>query len=369
MVSVFSVFPGLLDDPGEGGAERLVQHRSAGFADGLQPTESPITRTVLPQLTHEQAVRQHHQVHVPGLALAVAKLTVSHAKLLLTVPMIGLRACPTMPIRPQDATHFPCRPVGDQDFARFRVTAVIPEDDDPHLVIHLGDVERGGEVPLPVVAATEFLAVFRRNRRCQGVGTQFLPLPLQFPIELQVAHVGPRPPMLVLLGVDVVEVVGVGEIAVEREIAGNFPLADPIDQLAEQHRVILERLAGGLALLPLLEAAELQRVMLAAGANVVDEQVVMGDLVAVLGVVPKPPHVLDELAVVVDERVVQRDHALVAVAGRRVALQQFESPLVECLLVPGDFREKPIQARLIGGLDELAVDPGDGLVRRHHQAR
>ena len=69
MVCVFSVFPDLLDDPGEGGAERFVQHRSAGFADGLQPTESPIARTVLSQLTHEQAIRQHDRVHVPGLAL------------------------------------------------------------------------------------------------------------------------------------------------------------------------------------------------------------------------------------------------------------------------------------------------------------
>jgi hypothetical protein len=34
-------------------------------------------------LTHEQAVRRHDQVHVPRLALAVAKLTVSHSQLLL----------------------------------------------------------------------------------------------------------------------------------------------------------------------------------------------------------------------------------------------------------------------------------------------
>ncbi len=88
------VFPDLLNDPGEGGAERLIEHRSAGFADGLQTTEGPLVRTVLPQLTHEQTVRQHDQVHVSGLALAVAELTVSHAKLLLTVPMIGLRAVP-----------------------------------------------------------------------------------------------------------------------------------------------------------------------------------------------------------------------------------------------------------------------------------
>src|SRR3972149_9447279 len=105
MVKVFLMFPDLLNDPGESGAERLGEHRSAGFADGFQTTEGPLVRTVLPQLTHEQAVRQHDQVHVPGLALAVAKLTISHAKLLLTVPMIGLRARPAISIRPHNATY------------------------------------------------------------------------------------------------------------------------------------------------------------------------------------------------------------------------------------------------------------------------
>jgi len=93
------VFLDLLDDPGEGGAERFVQHCPAGFADGPQPTESPIVRTVLPQLAHEHTVRQHDQVHVPGLALAVAELTVSHAKLLLTVPMISASARSSFPFQ------------------------------------------------------------------------------------------------------------------------------------------------------------------------------------------------------------------------------------------------------------------------------
>jgi hypothetical protein len=69
---IFFAFPNLLNNPAKGGAERLAKHRSAGFADGLQTAERPFARTVLPQLTHEKTVRQHHQVHVPGLALAVA---------------------------------------------------------------------------------------------------------------------------------------------------------------------------------------------------------------------------------------------------------------------------------------------------------
>jgi len=211
MACVFSMFLDLLNNPIQGGAERLVRHRAAGFADGLQPTERPILRTVLSQLSHEQAVRQHNQVHVPCLALAVAKLTISHAKLLLTVPMIGLRSCPAMSIGLQYATHFPCCPVGDQDLARFGVTAVIPKDDDTYFVVYFGNVQCTGEAPLPLVAATQFLAVFRRDRSRHCIGPQFLSLPLQLAIELQVADVPPRPFILVLLGVNVIQILGIGE--------------------------------------------------------------------------------------------------------------------------------------------------------------
>src|ERR1035438_7704498 len=245
---VFFVFPDLLNDLGKGGAERLIEHRSAGFADGLQTTESPLLRTVLSQLTHEQAVRQHDQVHVPGLALAVAKLTISHAKLLLTVPMIGLRARPAISIRAYDATHFPRRSVAHQYLSRFGIAAMIPDDDHANLVVHLGDVQRAGETPLPLIAASQFLAVFRWNRRCQFVCARYFPLPPDLAIELQVAHVGPRLAVAARLRVGVIQILGVGEIAVEHEIAGNFPLADPVDQLTEQLRMVLERLAGGVAL-------------------------------------------------------------------------------------------------------------------------
>jgi hypothetical protein len=48
MVTVFFVFADLLDDPVNGGEERLVKHRSAGFADGFQTTEGPLVRMILP---------------------------------------------------------------------------------------------------------------------------------------------------------------------------------------------------------------------------------------------------------------------------------------------------------------------------------
>lgn len=44
--------------------------------------------------------------------------------------------------------------------------------------------------------------------------------------------------------------------------------------------------------------------MLPASANVIGNQVIVGDLIALLGMVPAPSRVLDELSVVVDQHVV-----------------------------------------------------------------
>ena len=72
-------------------------------------------------------------------------------------------------------------------------------------------------------------------------------------------------------------------------------LTHPVDQLAAQGRMIAERLLQRRTDLLLAEEAELQRVVLAAGADVVDEEVVLGDLVPLLGVVPEPAGVGDQL--------------------------------------------------------------------------
>src|SRR6266496_6146500 len=61
----------------------------------------------MPQLGHQGAVRQEHEIHVPGLALALPELTRAHAKMLLPVPMEGLRSCPAFAIRLEDAMDFP----------------------------------------------------------------------------------------------------------------------------------------------------------------------------------------------------------------------------------------------------------------------
>ena len=95
--------------------------------------------------------------------------------------------------------------------------------------------------------------------------------------------------------------------------------------------------------------------------NVVDEEVVLGDLVPFLGVIPERAGVGDQLAVPVDQGVVDGDDAVVAIAGERVLLEPFQSSLVERLDIPGDLGHEPVETGLIGGLGELVMDSQDGL--------
>jgi len=150
----------------------------------------------------------------------------------------------------------------------------------------LRQTDRGREVPLTIVATPQLFAIFTRNGCREFVGPNALATDFQFTIGFQIADVGPRFALLILLFVNVVEVRRAGKIAVKRKIAGNFSLANPVDQLPKQYAVILERFAGRFALVAFLEAAELQRVVFAVGANVVGKQVVVGDLVPLLGMVP-----------------------------------------------------------------------------------
>ena len=141
-------------------------------------------------------------------------------------------------------------------------------------------------------------------------------------VELQVAHVAP------LVAVDVVEVGGVGEPGVEGEVAGNLLRPPPSPPTPGRTRCGRGRRSSARqAFFPLDEPAEFQRIVLAAGADVVDDQIVVGDLVPFLGVVPEVAGVLDELAGVVDQDVVQRNHALFAVAGGRVLLEPVQPEL------------------------------------------
>src|SRR5262249_25785723 len=129
-----------------------------------------------------------------------------------------------------------------------------------------------------------------------------------------------------------------------------------------------ERLLPGLADLLLAKEAELQGVVLAAGTDVVDEDIVLGDLVPLLGMVPEPAGIGDQLTVPVDQGVVNRDNPLRAVAGAGVLLEEVQAASIQGLDVPGGVGQEPIEAGLVGGLGEFVMDPQDGLAVGDHQS-
>ena len=286
----------LLDCPGQRCAQVFPKHSPTGFADCRQPMECPLTRTVLPQLAHQETIRQHDQVYVPGLALGITQLTVAEAELLLTVPMKCLRTCPAMPVHPHDPTHFPGDPIGHQDLAGFHIVPVPPENRDPNLVFDVGDAHGHREVPLPSVADPHLLAITCGDRGCEILGANDPSLPLQLTVTLEVADIAPRSSQVILFAVNVIEDLGAREVRVHREVAGDLTLTNPVDQLTAQNGMVAERFLEGLADLLLAEQTELQGVMLATGADVVGEEIVLGDLVPFLSVVPEPPRVGDQQA-------------------------------------------------------------------------
>ena len=355
------------DGPFQGRSQGLDRHGAASLADGLQPSQSPVLRTVLPQLEYEQAVRQHDQVHVPCLALAVAKLTATHSQMLLAVPMKRLCACPATAISSHDASHFPSGAVRHQDLTSLGISAVVPQDDDSHFMVHLRDAHGTSKVPLPRITAAKFLAALAWDRGGELVEPHDLSSVFDLAIELHVSDVCPRLTMAVALGMNVVQVRRTGKIAVKRKVPGDIALAHPVDQLPEQDAMILKRFAGFFALVTFLETAKLQRIMLAAAAHVIDKQIVMRDFVAVFGVIPEPAHVFDQLPSVVDQHVIDRDDSLIVVTCGGILLQQLQASFVELLDIPIDLRKKAIQAGLVSRFRELCIDTTDALLRCDHQ--
>jgi len=109
----------------------------------------------------------------------------------------------------------------------------------------------------------------------------------------------------------------------------------------------------------LLKATEVQRIVFVAGANVIDEEVVVGDQVTLIGMVPEPAGICDQFALVIDEDVIDGDDALVAVAGAGVGLKKLQAALVDLLHVPTGLGKEAVEAGLVTGLSELPVNGGD----------
>src|SRR4029450_11322193 len=87
-----------------------------------------------------------------------------------------------------------------------------------------------------------------------------------------------------------------------------------------------------------------------------------------VSVIPEPAGIFNQLPVMIDERVINRDHTVWCIVGGRVTLQQFKAPVVECLFIPVNLSEKAVQAGLVGRDSKLAVDTADGFAFSDEQA-
>src|SRR5262249_38249776 len=132
--------------------------------------------------------------------------------------------------------------------------------------------------------------------------------------------------------------------------------------------MVLKRHLHAVTEILLAEATKVQRIMLPTGADVVHDDVVVSDLIALLGMIPEPADVLNAFAMVVDEGIVDGDDAVVAVARRGILLEEVKAAAVELGDVPAGVGEEAVEARLVGGLGELPVDAGHILTVGHKEA-
>ena len=102
--------------------------------------------------------------------------------------------------------------------------------------------------------------------------------------------------------------------------------------------------------------------------NVVDNDEVLSVLVALLRMIPKNSRVLDVLAAFVDQHVIDGDDAMRVKFRIVQLLQPVDASLVHGVLVPRDFGEETVEARLIGGVWHFVGYSGNGFVFGNHQA-
>ncbi len=164
---------------------------------------------------------------------------------------------------------------------------------------HAGNADTFGEIPLLFAVNGRFAPTQRPQLRFDPLTR----LPVRAidrdgAIELEITDI------IALLTVDMIEDLGIGEITVEGEIARYRLLNDPIDQLFAEYGVILEGLACRDAALLLTKPPKLQRVVLEGGADIVSDQVIVGDQMALVGMIPEPAGIFNQFAVMVDQRYV-----------------------------------------------------------------
>src|SRR4051812_2001967 len=108
--------------------------------------------------------------------------------------------------------------------------------------------------------------------------------------------------------------------------------------------------------------------MFAARMHVVREQVIVRDEVPLLGMIPEPAGILNQFAVMVNQGVIDRNRAILAIAGGRVSLQPFQAMRIDALDIPRSFGQPAVEAGLVGGSGKLTIDATDRLMPSDEQA-
>src|SRR5436309_9260191 len=76
--------------------------------------------------------------------------------------------------------------------------------------------------------------------------------------------------------------------------------------------------------------------------------IIMGDHVALVGMIPEPAHILDQLALMRHQRIVNGNDPTHAVARLRRLLQPCQSLVIERRDIPVHLGQPAVQARLVG---------------------
>jgi hypothetical protein len=98
----------------------------------------------------------------------------------------------------------------------------------------------------------------------------------------------------------------------------------PINQFDTQVGMAAKRV-GIIALVALAKASEVERIVAAIGQDIIGNQVIVGNQVTVLGMISKITRILNQGTSVVNEGVVNRNRAILAIARERILLEPFQT--------------------------------------------
>ncbi|MGQ9483224.1 hypothetical protein [Chloroflexus sp.] len=124
--------------------------------------------------------------------------------------------------------------------------------------------------------------------------------------------------------------------------------------------------AGTRALAHALNSA---RGAFASDRDVVDDQVVVGHQVPLGGVIPEGALICNQVSLVVDHRVVAREHVVLPVAGGRVVLEPGQASFIARLWIPRRFSAKAVATGLFGRHGTLTVDATHRRARGSEESR